>query len=206
MDMARRNDHSREEIQGMAIDATRTLIFSEGLEGVSARKVAQKIGYTVGTLYQNFENIHELILHANAFSLTQLLNQLEAVYDTEPRPLMRIILLSNSYLNFGQQYERQWAAIFRHTLPRGYVMPDWYQARIDALFSVIERAVRELAPQREKKQIQLASRALWSGVHGICLLHIGNKLYSDSIATPQLLMQSLVTNYLNSWVKEGSRA
>ncbi|MCK5791275.1 MAG: TetR family transcriptional regulator [Alcanivorax sp.] len=204
--MARRNDHTREEIQGMAIDATRTLIAKEGLEGVSARKVAQKIGYTVGTLYQNFENIHELILHANAFSLTQLLVELEKVYQAEPRALPRIIRIANTYLDFGQRHEKQWTAIFRHTLPRDFIMPDWYQARIDALFSLIERAVRELAPGRDKKQIQLASRTLWSSVHGICILNIGNKLYSDNIATPQTLMQSLVTHYLSAWIQEGSKA
>lgn len=204
--MARRNDHTREEIQGMAIDATRTLIATEGLEGVSARKVAQHIGYTVGTLYQNFDNIHELILHANAFSLTQLLAALEKVYQAEPRPLPRIISIANTYLDFGQKHEKQWAAIFRHTLPQDFVMPDWYQARIDALFSLIERAVWELAPSRDKKQIQLASRTLWSSVHGICILNTGNKLYSENIATPQTLMQSLVTNYLSAWIQEGSRA
>lgn len=204
--MARRNDHSREEIQGMAIDATRTLISREGLEGVSARKVAQNIGYTVGTLYQNFENIHELILHANAFSLTQLLAELEQAYRQEPRPLPRITNIANTYLKFGLHHEKQWAAIFRHTLPRNFIMPDWYQARIDALFALIEQAVRELAPRRDKKQIQLASRTLWSSVHGICILHIGDKLYSDQIATPSILLQSLITNYLTAWAQEGSKA
>ena len=48
--MARRNDHSKEELQSMAIDATRSLISQAGYEGVSARKVANSIGYTVGTL------------------------------------------------------------------------------------------------------------------------------------------------------------
>ncbi|AUM14205.1 TetR/AcrR family transcriptional regulator [Ketobacter alkanivorans] len=204
--MARRNEHSRDEIQGMAIDATHTLISREGLEGVSARKVAQQIGYTVGTLYQNFENIHELILHANAFSLTQLLSELEQAFRKEPKPLQRIILIANTYLKFGQTHEKQWAAIFRNTLPRDFVMPDWYQARIDALFSLLERAVRELARHRDNKQIKLASRTLWSGVHGICILHIGAKLYSDQIATPQALLESLITNYLTAWVQEGSKA
>ncbi|MDY6920351.1 MAG: TetR/AcrR family transcriptional regulator [Pseudomonadota bacterium] len=204
--MARRNDHSREEIQGMAIDATRTLISSQGLEGVSARKIAQQIGYTVGTLYQNFDNIHELILHANAFSLTQLLRELEAAYRSEPRPRERVVRIAETYLRFGQQHEKQWSAIFRHTLPRDFLMPDWYQARIDALFAVIENAVRELAPRRQKQQIQLASRTLWSSVHGICMLNIGDKLYSDQIATPHTLLQSLIHNYLSAWTAEGSQA
>lgn len=200
--MARRNDHSKEELQSMAIEATRTIISREGIEGVSARKVAQVIGYTVGTLYQNFDNIHDLILQANAFSLSELLAELENASNQPRNKLNRVITIADAYLHYAQTHDRQWLAIFKHTLPQGLVMPDWYQARIDALFSVIEMALRTLAPKRDTKSIQLAARTLWSGVHGICILHVGDKLYSDSIATPSLLIKSLVTHYLNSWLKE----
>lgn len=201
--MARRNDHTREELQSMAIDATRAIISTEGLEGVSARKVAQKIGYTVGTLYQTFENIHDLVLHANAFTLSEMLAELEAAYSATRDPQQRMIKLAEAYLRFAESHQRQWAAVFRHSLPRGYVMPDWYQARIDALFALIENGLRAQAPKRSRQSIQLASRALWSGVHGICILHTGDKLFSDTIATPQALLQSLVKHYLHSWIAEG---
>ena len=201
--MARRNDHTREELQSMSIDATRAIISQEGLEGVSARKVAQKIGYTVGTLYQSFENIHDLVLHANAFTLSEMLAELEASYNATRDPQQRMVRLAEAYLRFAESHQRQWAAVFRHSLPSGYIMPDWYQARIDALFSLIENGLRALAPKRSRQSVQLASRALWSGVHGICILHTGDKLFSDTIASPQSLLQSLVKHYLNSWVAEG---
>lgn len=201
--MARRSEHSREELHSMAIDAARALISQEGIEGLSARKVAQKIGYTVGTLYQSFDNIHDLVLHANAFTLSELLTELEDAYMGSRDPRQRLVKIAEAYLLFATRHERQWAAVFRHTLPRGYPMPDWYQTRIDALFALVENALRTLAPQRNRSAIQLASRALFSGVHGVCILHTGNKLFSDSIASPQMLLQSLVKHYLSAWLAEG---
>ena len=203
--MARRNDHTREELHSMAIDATRTIIAQEGIEGVSARKVAQQIGYTVGTIYQSFENIHDLVLHANAFTLSEMLGELEVSYQGSRDPLQRMVKLAEAYLRFAESHQKQWAAVFRHSLPPGYVMPDWYQARIDALFSLIENGIRALAPQRSRQSIQGAARTLWSGVHGICILHTGDKLFSNRIASAQSLVQSLVKHYLNSWVNEGKR-
>jgi len=203
--MARRNDHTREELQSMAIDATRSIIAREGIEGVSARKVAQDIGYTVGTLYQAFENIHDLVLHANAFTLSEMLGDLEMAYMGSRDPLQRMVKMADAYLLFANTHQAQWAAVFRHSLPKGYVMPDWYQARIDALFALVENGVRAMAPKRNRQAIQGAARTLWSGVHGICILHTGDKLYSDHIASPRSLLHSLVKHYLHSWASEGKR-
>lgn len=201
--MARRSDHTREELHSMAIDATRAIIAQEGIEGVSVRKVAQQIGYTAGTLYQSFENIHDLVLHANAFTLSDMLIALEVSFMGSRDPMQRMLKLAEAYLHFAEAHQRQWAAVFRHSLPKDYPMPDWYQARIDALFSLVETGVRGLAPQRSRRSIQGAARTLWSGVHGICMLHTGDKLFSNRIASAQSLVQSLVKHYLNSWVKEG---
>ncbi len=200
--MARRNDHSREEIQSMAIDAMRQMINREGMEGVSARKVAQKIGYTVGTLYQAFENIDDLILQANAYTLSELLSTIAQANQATTKPAQKILNIAISYFRYAKSHDKKWAAVFRHQLPAGYEIPDWYQARIDALFSNLEAALRELAPKRKPKSIQLASRSLWSSIHGVCMLHIGDKLFSQTFATPEEIITSIVKNYLNSWIKE----
>ena len=49
--MARRNDHTRDELKEMAISAGQSIIIHEGFNKFSARKVARNIGYTVGTIY-----------------------------------------------------------------------------------------------------------------------------------------------------------
>lgn len=202
--MARRNDHSKEELQSMAIDATRSLISQAGYEGVSARKVANSIGYTVGTLYQNFNGIQDLILHANAFTLSSLLLELEEAYNHSASPRWRIEKVALAYLDFAQRHEKLWHAVYKLTLPQDQAIPDWYQSRIDALFSLLENALTQLDGKRSTTDIQKASRILWSSVHGICILHVGNKLFSDNIASPQELIESLIQNYLAAWLQQGT--
>ena len=59
--VGRRSDHTRAEIRSMAVDAAEVLVVREGYGGLTARKVAAQIGYTVGTLYLVFQNLDELV-------------------------------------------------------------------------------------------------------------------------------------------------
>ena len=70
--MARRNDHSREELYQLALGAARDIAEAEGLRGLTARRIAAEIGYSVGTLYNVFVNLDDLIIHLNGSTLDQL--------------------------------------------------------------------------------------------------------------------------------------
>ncbi|MCZ6887392.1 MAG: TetR family transcriptional regulator [Gammaproteobacteria bacterium] len=48
--MARRSDHTREELRALINDATSGLVGERGPEGVTARLIAERIGYAAGTL------------------------------------------------------------------------------------------------------------------------------------------------------------
>ena len=61
--MARRSDHSREELYVMALAAAREIAEKDGLRGLKARRISREIGYTVGTLYNVFSNLDDLIIH-----------------------------------------------------------------------------------------------------------------------------------------------
>ena len=70
--MARRSDHSREELYDMALEAARQIAEKEGLRGLKARRIARDIGYTIGTLYNLFEDLDDLIVHLNGRTLDDL--------------------------------------------------------------------------------------------------------------------------------------
>ena len=44
--MARRSDHTRDELRRMALDAARAIVEEDGLRGLSTRRLAKAIGYT----------------------------------------------------------------------------------------------------------------------------------------------------------------
>ena len=70
--MGRRNEHSREELQEMAISAAEAIIASEAARGLTARKVAGQLGYSAGSLGMMFNGLDELILHVNSRTLGRL--------------------------------------------------------------------------------------------------------------------------------------
>ena len=70
--MGRRSDHSRDELYVMALDAAESIVREDGFPALTARKVAARIGYTAGTLYNIFRNQDDLIIHLNARTLGRL--------------------------------------------------------------------------------------------------------------------------------------
>lgn len=173
--MARRNDHSREEIMEMAVKQGAILLAESGLAEFSARKLAASIGYTVGTLYNVFGSYEQLMLHINARTLAELEAALGKANAEGGKPKKKLRQLTVAYLEFAKAHYQRWLALFEYHLPEGGAVPDWYGGKLSSLFSLIERPLQEYAGF-SAKQAAREARALWAGVHGVCVLGLSGKL------------------------------
>ncbi|MCU7869630.1 MAG: TetR/AcrR family transcriptional regulator [Candidatus Thiodiazotropha sp. (ex Lucinoma borealis)] len=201
--MARRGEHSREEIRDMAMEAAEQIIVEQGHDGLTARKVASEIGYTVGTLYLNFENLDDLIMHVNARTLDrlyQVMTSSEIQNLTDEECLIR---LGQIYIHFAYGDPHLWALIFEHRLPEGQPTPEWYVEKIMQVFAVVEETLKPFAPHQKENEISQAARTLWAGVHGICILGVTQKLGDVSEDSVQGLARSLIVNYLSGFANTG---
>ena len=200
--MARRNDHSRKQIQDMAIQAAITILNREGVAGLSTRKVAKAIGYTAGTLYLVFKNLDELILHINAATLDELHKQLSAQLDSATTPPQVIKNMSLTYLHFAKVHYARWSLLFTHRLPADQSVPVWLDDKIRQLFELVGQPLKELLPKLDAQACMCAIRVLWSGVHGACELGLNDKLSLGGEVSTEKLIQSLVDNYLKGLVTQ----
>ena len=146
--MARRSDHSREEIREMALDAAENIVVEQGFEGLSARKVAKAIGYTVGTLYLVFENIDDLILQINARTLDRLYADMAKTQAIASDGRERMLQLGQVYIRFADEDPHRWSMIFEHRLAEGRELPEWYREKIARMFAIVEEALMPLAAGR----------------------------------------------------------
>lgn len=194
--MARRNDHSREEIQQMAIRAAMGILAEEGLQGLSTRKVAAAIGYTVGTLYLVFKNLDELILYVNAAALDELHEVLQAALDQDHAPRVQLLAMAHAYLRFAREHFARWSLMFTHRLPAGMPLPDWFHDKVRSLFVLVATPLQQLYPNLDTKACQQATHVLWSSVHGVCELGLNDKLTLDGEIRAEELIDALVINYL----------
>ncbi len=194
--MARRSDHSREEIHAMALAAAEGLVAEQGLSGLSARKLAAAIGYTQGTLYLVFRNLDDLILQFNGRTLDRMHRTLAEQAAGCGSPEQCVLALGQAYIRFAETNPRLWGALYEHQTRPGEAVPDWYRAKVDRMFQLVVTALGPLAPDLGSEELDLAAHALWSGVHGICILAQTGTLESQGELTATALSESLIRNYL----------
>ena len=77
--MARRNEHSPQQIKERVLQAAETLVNEEGLAALKVREIAMEIGYTVASIYAVFDNMADLILQLNGRTLDDLATQLAEI-------------------------------------------------------------------------------------------------------------------------------
>ena len=193
--MARRSDHSREELYEMAMSAARDIVQKDGLRALTARSIAASIGYSPGTLYNLFENLDELELHVNASTL----DALYAAVATGSRtgdPEADLNRLLDHYLNFLGENTELWTAIFDYRRPAGAELPEWYLGRVQNLMQLVEDALSPLFADGEDEELREAASVLWSSLHGICTLAQDGRLSIVSAQSVPHMARSLIANYL----------
>ena len=193
--MGRRNEHTREELREIALQAAEKLVAEHGLAGLSTRKVVGRIGYTVGSLYMVFHNLDDLIAQMNERTLETLQTRLRAAIAHQP-PAAALRALAQTYITFALTETHRWLAIYQHRMPEDQPLPDSFTAKVAGMFELVQQQLALLCPQRSPEDIALAARALWSGVHGICILGFDQKLEMVGGPPIQEVTRSLLDHYL----------
>ncbi len=196
--MARRSEHSQEEIKKMVLNAAETIIIDEGFSGLKVRKIAIEIGYTVGSIYMVFDNMADLIMQIKGRTLDNLTEQLNQISINDD-PAKMIEQLASIYLTFANQHFNLWRMLFDFSLIGDDTVPDWYQDKVDHIFGIVELQFKQLSASYTDEQTKQASLALWSGVHGICILSSSGKMDLLGIKSIEETVMLLVKNFIKGW-------
>jgi AcrR family transcriptional regulator len=194
--MARRSEHSRDEIHAMALEAAERIVAAEGYSGLSARKVAAAIGYTVGTLYLVFENLDDLALQVNARTLDTLYERMVAQLEDCGSPPDCLQRLGQAYVRFATGNANRWSMIYELSLASDRALPDYYRDKVQRALALVEQALAPLMTGQSDDQIARAARALWGGVHGICILALTDRLDVTGPESVEELSTVLVRNFV----------
>ena len=190
--MARRSDHSREELHDLALEAAEGIAEKDGLRGLTARGVAREIGYTIGTIYNLFDDFDDLIVHLNARTLDSLYDVLAKVRMGKGSE-KDLIALSKAYSRFTTQHALLWRMLFEHRLPEGRSPPDWYYERVNRLYELIEMALEPLFDAQEKKRKRHTARVLWGSLHGLLSLSGQDRIGGEK---PSHLAETMITYFV----------
>lgn len=183
----------------MALDAAERIVAAEGYKGLSARKVAAAIDYTVGTLYLVFENLDDLVLQVNGRTLDMLFGWLTTRSDQTGSPRKVLLALAGAYVAYAEQETPRWNMLFEYVAEKGNSLPEWYLHKLGKVFGLAEAALEPLGDGRSALEIQQAARVLWASVHGICTLKIRQRMDLAGGQTAEAMARMLIDNFLRGF-------
>jgi AcrR family transcriptional regulator len=193
--MARRSDHSREELHDLLLGQAQRIVETEGFRALTARRLAEAVGYSPGTLYNLFANLDDLVVHVNGRTL-ELLDASLAQTPLTGDPEKDILALAMTYFAFVAGHPRLWELLFEYRLGEGSQLPDWFTEKIRQILARLAAVLAPLFAPSESEIVDEAVQVLWASLHGIGSLATSGKL--EVVATRSMLdlTRSLVVHYV----------
>jgi AcrR family transcriptional regulator len=178
MGVKERRAREKSETRDKILDAARDLFISVGYEGVSMRKVAEKIEYSPTAIYVYFEDKEELFHQLCQEDFARLAEVFQS--SAMPRdPIERLRFIGQTYTNFGMQYPNHYKLMFMTPYPvarldecdeeiKGNPEVDAYAF----LKVTVQQAIDAGCFREELRDAELLSQTVWAAVHGAISLNI----------------------------------
>lgn len=180
--MGRRSDHTRSELEALFIHEGYRQLAEVGLARFSAREVAKRVGYSIGTLYNIFGNADLLLAAINGKTLGLWIDELRArlVVSGEDR----IATLVQEYFVFALGHPKTWAAVYEHHMVDHTRMPEAYEMRVAEIMAIVDAELAAVVPGIGPEALRSLARSLLATVHGHCVFALNQTLSMLGDAVP----------------------
>lgn len=179
------------------IDAAEKRIAEHGVTQLRARDLAKDVGCSLGSIYNVFDDLHDLILHTNARTLMAIDEVMAASVAGEgegPRAIM--VNLAWAYFEFAVNHNKPWRGLFDHAFPKDYDSPEWmYEGQLK-LLKHIEEPLSETRPNASAEEISLIARTLFSAVHGVVELALDDRTVGLPLEAVRDQLRMLIESFL----------
>lgn len=168
--MGRRSDHTRKELAHLLVVEGHKHMAEVGFARFSAREVAKRIGYSVGTLYNVFGTLDQLLIAINTRTFQLWADDVRAQLAAASGD--RIQCLVEAYFGFARANTNSWNAIYDHHLPPDIHLSDEQNALRGELTQIIVDEVAAVLPSGAEAEVPRLARSLIAIVHGHCVFEL----------------------------------
>ena len=181
---------AKDNIQENLIQTGRQIIEEKGVEFLTARKLSEASGYSVGTIYNQFTNMDNFILIQNYLTLDALYNRLKEVkndfaYD-------RLNGYVSVFVKFVMENSNFWFMVYKFHLnqsERSFSVT--YLRRISKMVMLIKEAFKDLYPALNNVKRHACVQVLW-----ITLFALSSLLTTNSLKTYSKIDQTKICSFL----------
>lgn len=201
-----KTEAERAHLRTLIIDAARELFVSRGVDAVTMREIAKRIGYSATSIYLHFadkEAVLRAICDTDFLALATSLKNIMQIAD----PVKRMQALGQGYAAFALTHPNHYRLMFMAAhMPYDPAESSLQQnsAEQDAYFQ-LKTVVSDVHAagyfRAELQDVDLIAQTIWAGVHGVCSLQINMACdkwvnWSEISARLQLMQEVMMRGLL----------
>jgi AcrR family transcriptional regulator len=176
-----RRDQLKHDVRQAILDASTILFLERGYQGFSLRQVAERIGYSPGTIYLYFADKDAIVQAIMAQGASYFAQMLTGAAQTD-NPQERLRAIGRAYIDFGLTYPAHFQLMF---LQRPDILVPADAAALPetaALFDLWQTAVQQamdagVIPAGDARSI---GDAYWALLHGVVAIAILMPLFDEA--------------------------
>lgn len=172
-----KTEAEKQQLRKLIIDAARELFVTQGVEAVSMREIAKRIGYSATSIYLHFsdkESLLRAICETDFLLLASVQKHILEIAD----PIARMNTLGLGYAQFALSHPNHYRLMFM--TPHEPLAPDNVNLQQnhpeqDAYFQLkttVQAAFEAGKFKLELTDPELIAQTVWAGMHGVCALEI----------------------------------
>ncbi|RYF99934.1 MAG: TetR/AcrR family transcriptional regulator [Chitinophagaceae bacterium] len=191
MGTTERKQRQKEEVYDSILAAAWKLVKDEGWQGLSIRKIAEAIEYSVPVIYDHFANKEAILAEFTKQGFSEL-NEilLEAALSVE-EPAESLRAISVAYWKFGREHTEYYQLMYGMGMPSCETVSSMTELQdlTSILQRAIERVLRLSGPGEQNSFVKMKS--LWSMLHGLVSIQLMKNAESDDESDKEVVDESI---------------
>lgn len=199
MGIAERKAKEKEELKKLILQAAQKLFSEKGIEQTTIRNIADTIEYSVGTVYVYFRDKNEILHELHTQGFKQLGGEMRVLFNVTD-PMERLKALGRVYLQFAIKNPDMYELMFLMREPmdclKSLDKEEWSEGK--ATFDVLRTTVSQCMEKGHFKgnQLEPLAFAIWSTVHGMASLHIGQRVKRVNLKEPDTMLYTAYNEFV----------
>ena len=169
------------DLRTALLEAAVEVLRERGVQGLSLRECARRVGVSHAAPYRHFANKDALLAALQQEGFRRLTSRAEQAIVDADAPLARLDAYGVTYVLVALEQPELHRLMFASELQ----LPEDHDPSTDAgAFALLERCVTAVIDGDDPEAVRTAAFAYWALVHGISMLILDKRVPDDLIDTP----------------------
>ncbi len=186
------------------IEVARALIAAHGLRSLKVRDVAAAAECSIGTVYNEFVDLDELVLAVNRDTMRALEAAMAAI--SSENPMQQLHGFAQGYLTFASEHPNLLRSLYEHRMEGDRPFPEDLLDMVRGTFALMYPPLLRLLPDYPTDQVAMLARMMFSAAHGIITLGLEERLVAVPSDKLREQLRLFVDTYLAGLARKRRQA